>query len=403
MPTTSNQNWINQWLGTVPTGGGNNLTNAEIFGVQAAGGKTAPTAPVARTAPSVTTAPVAPVAPPAPTPVAPVTPTSPTTARTPGLLERARQDQMNLEEQRRRADEEANSYAAQMRQMRIDAINKTFQPRIEREKVEGQERLSRVAALNFKTGVTGSGVDTTRTGEQKGLNEKALQAIEDQKAVAIQEAFGWADKLAVERADRAYGAAKDSAEAKTGFYQEQAKTAMDALKVFGANGVDGKSLQEVDPDTYQTLREVSGMSDGQIDAYLKYNAPEGTYVWDQAQVVGNQMKIPKVVNGKVVMDTVDLGYTPKAGFKTAIKTDAGVVMINDDGTYDILPGTGDNDGGSSWGAISNNDKTDIENYLRTQPDFDASDLERVKNDRQFQAVILKEIEREKAAVYNPFQ
>jgi hypothetical protein len=124
---------------------------------------------------------------------------------------------------------------------------------------------------------------------------------------------------------------------------------MEALKVFGNQGVTSiDDLKKADPNTYQTLKDVSGMSDELINNYLKSNAPEGTYVWDQAQISGSSMMVPKVVNGKVVMDKLDLGYTPGPSFKTAIKTDAGVLMINDDGTYDIVPGTADAGGSSGF-------------------------------------------------------
>jgi hypothetical protein len=342
---------------------------------------------------------------PTPTPTSAPTPTpapTQTPPRTPGLLDDAERIAAEAKASREAEMRKAEAWAAQQRQIRIDGINQAFAPRIEREKEEGQARLSRVAALNFRSGTIGSGVDTTRTGEQKGLNEKAVQGIEAQKAVAIQEVFDKVDALAKDRAESAYKAATESADAQVTRYKQQTQTAMDALKVFGNQGVDAKSLKDVDPNTYATLRDVSGMTDAAIDNYLKSQAPQGTYVWDQAQVQGTKMMVPKVVNGKVTMDTLDLGYTPSPKFKEAIKTDAGVLMINTDGTYDIVQGTGSNDG-NSWGEISNNDKSDIENYLRNQPDFSPDDLQKAKTDRQFQAVLLKKIQEEKAAVYNPYQ
>ena len=282
-----------------------------------------------------------------PTPVAAPVVTTPTAsavattpARTPSLLEIAEKDAADAAASRASARQQADLYAAQQRQSRIDAINTTFAPRISRAKEEGDQRLSRVAALNFKTGTLGSGVDATRSGEQRDLNEKEVRAIEDQKAMAISEAFGWADKLATERASEIYNDSKDAAAANVDRYKSQADTAMKALDTFGAQNVTGEQLKIADPRTYETLRDVSGMSDAEIDAYLKTKAPAGTYQWSAAQVNGSTMYVPKMVNGVVTMEKVDLGYTPKPGYKTTEKLSNGqVVMIFDDGSYKTIGGT----------------------------------------------------------------
>src|SRR5574343_2080615 len=94
--------------------------------------------------------------PPAPTPtIAPTVTPTPTVVptRTPGLLETAQNEQATALASRAAARTEADSYAAQLRQARIDAINQTFAPRIAREQTEGENRLARVAALNVSSGV----------------------------------------------------------------------------------------------------------------------------------------------------------------------------------------------------------------------------------------------------------
>jgi hypothetical protein len=301
--------------------------------------------------PKPSTNPTPAVATPAPTTS---TPTITVPNRNPSLLESARIEAESAAASRANARAQADSYAAQMRQARIDAINQAYAPRIQREKQEGDERLSRVAALNLRSGVVGSGFDTTRTGEQKGLNEKALQALEAEKAQAINEAFGWADELSRQRASEIYEDTKDAANAKVTRYKEQAETALGALDIFGAQNITAEQLKSVDPKTYETLRDVSGMSDTQIDAYLKAKAPEGTYQWNAAEISGSTMYVPKVVNGKLTMDKLELGYTPKdegKEYKTTVKTDDGVLIIYGDGTYDLIgssSGVKLQDGAPSW-------------------------------------------------------
>lgn len=267
---------------------------------------------------------------------------SPVPPRTPGLLDDAKAAAVAAAQSRAAAQLQADAYAASQRQARIDAINTAFAPRISREKTEGDARLSRVAALNVRSGIVGSGVDTTKLGDQKSSNDKSLQAIEDAKATAIQEAFGWADELARQRAEDIYKSNKEGAEANVKRYQDQTNTALEALKAFGKSDVTADKLKVADPNTYNTLRDVSGMSDAQIDAYLKVNAPEGTYQWSAAEINGSTMYVPKVVNGKVTMEKVDMGFVPAANKKvnSTVKTDDGVLVIYGDGTYDVIGGNG---------------------------------------------------------------
>lgn len=330
------------------------------------------------------------------TPTPAITPT-----RTPGLLETAQNDAAAATASRASARAQADSYAAQQRQARIDAINQTFAPRIAQQNVENQKNLSRVAALNVKSGVVGSGVDATKLNDQTTLGNKATQALEDQKATAINEAFGWADELARQRAENIYNDTKDTANANVEKYKAQQETAMNALKVFGAQDVTAEKLKTADPNTYATLRDVSGMSDAQIDAYLKVNAPEGTYNWSAATVNGSQMIVPGI-DPRTKLPTItkiELGFTPQKKVQGVVKTDSGVLMYYDDGTHKVI---GDGPKKDDWGSLSNADKTDAENWLRQQSDFTQADIDKLHNDRTFQALVLKQVAAEKAAVSNPF-
>lgn len=311
-----------------------------------------------------------------------------TPKRTPSLLDTAKKEAANLEDTRRSAQSQADAYAAQVRQARIDAINTAFAPRIAREKEEGSARMSRVAALNFKSGTVGSGVDTTRTGEQQNLNNKALEGIEQEKAIAINEAFGYADKLGKERAALLTEQAQQGAEAKVKYAQDKVDLAMKALDTFGATGkiTSAKDLQDADPNTYDTLRDVSGMSDAEVDAYLKVKAPEGVFQWNAAKINGSTMYVPKIVNGKVTMDKVDLGFTPASTkeVQTTVKTDDGVYIIYKDGTTSLIGGGKSNgptlkSGAPSWESYL----TAAENVSRMSFGPEAQNELRAQYDKQF--------------------
>lgn len=269
--------------------------------------------------------------------------TNPTTPkRTPGLLETYKEEQARIANDRTSALRQAESEAASIRQRRIDAINQTFAPRFEREAKEGEGRLSRVAALNFRSGIVGSGVDTTRVGEQKGENEKAMRALEGERSLMIQDVLKSVDQLTKERAALLTEQAREGAEANVKYAKEKVDVALNALNTFASAGnvTSAKDLMSVDQDSYDTLREVSGMSDSEIDAYLKTHAAEGTYQWNASQISGSKMLVPKIVDGKVTMESLDLGPDYKADkqVQTTVKTDDGVYIIYKDGTTTLIGG-----------------------------------------------------------------
>jgi len=185
---------------------------------------------------------------------------------------------------------EAQAYAANQRQMRIDSINTTFAPRIAREKEEGDARLSRAAALNVKMGGIG---DNTRVNEQKGLNEKAVQAIEDSKAMAIMDAFDKADELALKMAESAYNRSVKSAEANVASQKNKYDTAVSLVGLYGKGGVTLDSLKKNEPKHYQDIVNSTGLSDLQLASMINASSPTPQNV------------TTKMENGMLVMSYFD--------------------------------------------------------------------------------------------------
>lgn len=270
---------------------------------------------------------------------APAPTATPTTApaRTPSLYEKALSDRTAATKSYEDALATASTYAAQQRQARIDAINTAFAPRIQREEKAGADRMQRVKALTFKSGITGSGADTTKLGEQSNLNSKALQDIEASKAMAIQEAFDKADALAVSMANQTYDRSSKTAEANVAEAKYKVDSAMEILKSFGTAGVKtAQDLLNADKSTYDNLKKTTGMSDSEVDTYLKINAPKGTYQWDQAKFNGNKMYVPTIKNGVPAMEEVTLNFTPTKEVQGVTKTDTGVFVLYKDGTYQTV-------------------------------------------------------------------
>lgn len=336
---------------------------------------------------------------PAPTPKPAPLP-APSVTRSPSLYEKALSERTAATKTFEDQLDQSKIFAAQQRQARIDAINTAFAPRIAREEKAGEERMQRVKALTFKSGITGSGVDTTKLGEQSTLNRKALEDIEATKAMAIQEAFDKADALALSMAEKSYDRSLKTAEANVAEQKNKVDAAMEVVKSFGAAGVkSAQDLFNADRATYDNLKNTTGMTDTELDTYLKVNAPVGTYQWNQAKINGNKMVVPTIKNGVASIETIDMGFTPGKEIKTTVQTDDGVLLIYDDGTYKTI---GAPKKGTEFGAISKSDQTDAENWVRTRPNFSESDIEKLKTDRTFQAYVLGEVSKEKASLVSPF-
>lgn len=365
----------------------------------------------------------APAVKPAAAPVVPVpaaatlpVPTSGTTIRTPDAYQQSLDDAAATAASRESLLRQNQAYAATQRQARIDAINQTFAPRVKREEDAGAARLARVDALNFKSGIVGSGVDTTKTGEQKGLSEAAMKALEQEKALMINDAFNASEKLARDLTDDAYTAATKSAEANVAASKNRLDSALNILKTFGSSGKINSSadLQKTDPASYNTLKTASSMTDAEIDTYLKVNAPKGTYEWSQAQVKGSTMYVPTMKNGKPGVEAIDLGFTPDKVIKTTVETDQGVEIIFTDGTYKTIgapktttgftlnPGETRYDAkgnpivtaptsSTSIGKLTPADEAKGVNYL-LQNGGTAADLDKFKTDRAYQAWVMGKLE-----------
>ena len=224
------------------------------------------------------TTPTAPV----PIPKTVTTTLTPTIDRTPaiGTLQRANEAASDQASVRADIQRQVDEEKARNRQARIDVINAGFQPRIDRERQAGTERDARVLNLMASKGLIGSGAETTSISEQKGLNEKALQGIEAEKALQIQSAFDYVDQLALDRAKLLTEQAQGDADAKVKLLQGQTDKAIEAIQMFGKNGnmFSIEDLEKADPNTLKTLREVSGYSDAQILQVLDAAKPQPTNI-----------------------------------------------------------------------------------------------------------------------------
>lgn len=286
-----------------------------------------------------------------------------------GKLTMAQNDLANSQslDEQKRLQAEADLYASQRRQARIDAINTAFAPRVDRQNTDNAAALSRVDALNFNRGIVGSGADTTKIGEQKNLNDKALRALEDEKAIMINDAFTEADKLATDRAALLSSQSKNAAQANVDLYTQQAEKATSILQSFGKTGkvFSVADIKNADPNAYNTLRDVLGYSDAQMMQIIDAAKPVPTNV------------DTKIENGYLVASYYDpatkkfVATTQKLDLPAdAVKANLdivngknGLIYVLDKNTGKVVNTTGERDPG--YGTDGNTEDPKVISELQT--------------------------------------
>lgn len=227
----------------------------------------------------------------------------------------------------------------------IDSINKQFDSSVaEQTKVnEGRERGTN--AISTLSGLGGSSeaevaIDKTRT-----QNSKEVDAINNQRAVAIQTILGKIADSAVAEAkvsrDEARQSSQDIAD-----YRLKAQTDAVSHLTELSKANSGATLEglksTLNPDEYNYLVKNAGGED-MVKAILFNNRPKST-VLGTPQVMGGQMvQAFTAPDGSVKYESVALpeGVKPEQ-IQSVEKTDKGIFIINKDGTWKTIAGSAAN-------------------------------------------------------------
>ena len=214
------------------------------------------------------------------TPTAPVAPTAstdtPITNRydmtnTEGLLSGAERERafINKEDIARQAEE----IAAKQRQAQIDAINALYAPKYAKAEDEASREKARARALALRSGQMGSGENPYQVAGAEELSKAKLAELDASKQAQIQMAFGSYDTMRQKETERLLAEKTASAEDKIKYYKDITDNAIAAAKQWGAGGITLDELKQKDPQAYQDLKDVGGMSDFDIAAQMAEGNP----------------------------------------------------------------------------------------------------------------------------------
>jgi len=219
-----------------------------------------------------------------------------------GQFDQARNIVENIPEQK--TEDQLRREELERQNARIQAIGSVFAEEKAREVEAGQRREGRARAALAVAGLTGSeGEVGSKIEEQKGFTERQLKNVEARQALAIQDIYDRVDasvkeKLAVQKAET-----KQAAEATL---QRLAKQATQDIQGLAAsmNGTSFQDFRNADKQTYQQLKELSGLGDYQLQE-----------MWNQAIPERLRPKFQEIVtigeNGNAFIKRVQ--YSPKTG------------------------------------------------------------------------------------------
>jgi hypothetical protein len=255
----------------------------------------------------------------------PVATTPPAVDRTSGIgsLGIAQTNQSNLGTTYNSIQTTSDEQKQKDRQDRINAINEIYTPRYAQQEKEAADTAlrnqSRVSALTSSAGLTGSPYATSALEEQRGLDTKSSKAerdlLDSQKMSEINDAFATVDKLAIDRAKLLKEEAKLNVDAKVAFYQQQETDAKSAITRFGANGATLEDLKTSDIKTYNTLKEVSGLSDFEITNLLTSADQNNKILKTEVTSDGTVVNVVQKANGKIDVQRFPTNITGNETFQ----------------------------------------------------------------------------------------
>lgn len=227
----------------------------------------------------------------------------------------------------------------------IDNTNKMYDSEIASQTTVNEGRVRGNNAISALTGLSGSTEANVTSDKVNTANQKELDAINQQRAVAISGILGKISDSAVAEAKQSRDEARQSAQDIQDYRLKAQTDAVSHLtelsKVGSGTTLDGLK-SALPPDEYDYLVKNAGGEDA-VKAILFNSRPKST-VLGTPQVFGNQMfQAYTAPDGTVKYESVPLpaGVNPQ-GIQSVEKTDKGVFIINKDGTWKTIPNSGAN-------------------------------------------------------------
>ncbi len=308
------------------------------------------------------------------------------------------------EEAKDRVDATAAKYTSQAQQL-TDLINAKYTTKEANDKDLIASNDARARVLNSRTGTTDSATGASAVAAVQDKGNKVLAADEASKTAEISAALGKISDLQSREQQANEAAARNDLVTAQNLRAKNKTDATATITSLAKSGVDISTLQDKEPDTYQSLLKSSGLTPIEFQAAYTNASPAGTQTKWQYKITGDTVTaygVDAKGNLKTQEQKVD-GLS--AGNFTVIKGDNGILYKEDKSTGEITPlvnaakpatPTKTPNGGTST-TQTKNEEQDALNWLARQAGYDPKvDVQRFQTDPAARAWAIQQAKLEKA-------
>jgi hypothetical protein len=221
----------------------------------------------------------------------------------------------------------------------IDSINKGFDDEVGRRQQIGQERVNMDNAISVLTGNAG-GTESVRTRKTVlDANEKEVQAVNNQRALALQTVYTKISGDADIEAREQLADATRSAEQILARRKEAQAGAVENLKLMAASGLVDFDAFKSNPQgqkAYQYALESMGGDENALRAMFMLNRPQDQLVGEPVRMGGKFVQAYKnPITGKVTYEQLDLPFDLPPEYTNFQKMGDNLVAIPDGWDGDV--------------------------------------------------------------------
>jgi hypothetical protein len=241
-----------------------------------------------------------------------------------------------------KSEQEIQAEKAKASQAEIDNLNKYYDTLKNEQQITNEGNTRSTNAISALTGLSGSSEANVANNTTTTKNTQALAKVENERSVAVNAILSGIRTSAVEEARQQRLDQRQSEQDRIA-YREKAQTNAVATLTSLSKSESGATLEglkkTLSPEEYDTLIKNAG---GELLAksILFENRPKNTIVGTPTLVGNHVVQYYTTPAGKIVSENVELpeGVNP-TNIKSIEKTDNGLFIINNDGTWATVTGS----------------------------------------------------------------
>lgn len=225
----------------------------------------------------------------------------------------------------------------------ISNLNSYYDSLVGEAKVLGEGNLRKTNAISALTGLSGSDEANSSAKITEGETAKDVGRVNKERNIKISEILTGIQTSAAEEARQQRIEARQSEQDRISYREKAQAKAVENLTLLSKSesGATLKGLKETlsDKEYNSLIANVGG--EAMASAILFENRPKNSVLGSPQLIGGKMVQAFTTPDGKVMYENVDLpeGVVPD-NIKSIEKTDNGIFIINNDGTYSKIAGSG---------------------------------------------------------------